>query len=795
MIRHFLRHLRLGLRHSLRRPGESATIVVVLGLGIGLAATAWAVVWGTYLRSLPFPGADRLVRIAVEGETADAAVQSVPWEIYRELGEVPGLESHGIWLPFSFDLSGLDGPARKLPGAHVSASILPMSGIAPIRGRFFTAEEEKAGQRLALLREGSVPGIDLGDTFRLYGEVYSVVGVMPADFRFPFSQHVWVPLRGDSAGGYDWRQVLARADGRLSSSRLAALEAVLDTRFAALASPTTGDGSDDATGPPRSRVTPFATAYHSEEMKTGHVAATIGAALLLFLACANAAHLLLARGLRRRREMAVRISLGASRGELLRQLLVETLVLALAGGGLAALVTRWGTHLYRADMPQLGPRWVRVEVTPEVVLVIVGLALLTTLLAGLAPAWRAARTDPRMDLAGGRSHGRSRGESLLVILQLAGSVALLAATGLLVRTVADLEERHATLERADVVTARYSMIGVTDDRLRDWQRLRRELEAMPEVASAAVAYHLPPDPESGWALDTEVLGEETSLESRIILVSPGTFETLGQSIVAGRDLRPSDGAPDAPHAALVDTRMAERLRSLGVEPLGARLVPSGRLGQSESGHEIRHVVGVVPAFGDDWTPRVYVSLDKSQVDIGHLLVRLHAPASAFPGFAENLAEAVHRAVPGAPIQRVRTLEQVVDDRLATRTSARRAFLVLGGVALALAAVGLYGILAVGVGRRRHEIGIRAALGAEPGEIVRLVVRSGLVLVAVGAAAGVLVAVWLGRSLEALLHGVEPWDPASLGAAVGVLLLVALAASWIPARRAARIDPASVLREQ
>lgn len=810
-----LSSLRLGLRQMIRRPGESATAVVVLALGIGLAATGWAVVWGTYLRPVPVPDSDRLVRIDV-AESSTENLGTVGYEAFRylkdELGQLESLDRLEAWTPLGFDVSGLDGPAVRANGAAVTAGLLRLTGAKPVAGRLLTEDDERAAARVVVVSEEfwrrhlNAEPIASELSFVIYGEPQTVVGVLPAGLSFPYSQEIWMLAHRDELR-YGWMQVLARLS---VGSEPAGARAEIEAALAHL--PSTAPSQTGQTAlPSQVVVEPLRDTYHHEGVRTAVLAAAGASLGILFLACANVANLLLARGLRRRREMAVRTSLGARRHQILSQLLAETSILALAGGLLGLGLCRLGMHLWSVYSAQFGtPFWVKVRLDSQVLWMIAGLVTLSCLAAGLFPAWRQARDGSLTTHAGGHETGRLSADRWLVVTQVAVSVALLATCAVFVRTVERLESGRDHLRQSNVMTARLSLHDRSTPELaktaETWAEVLHEIASLPEVERVSVASGLPEDG-AGWP-GRAAVPDGRQIDASYGVAAPGLFEALGVRILAGREFDFTD-QEDSGRVAVIDEDLAKAaFPGMALEQLVGRTIRFGQPGPKFSELPARTIVGVVADFGpgppdaapgtaSSRVPQAFLPNGQTTMTSGLLVLKMRAPRiwNAAPGLNERLAAATERAAPGHPLNQLAPLSRRLEQSVTAEASARAAFSVLGLVALALAAAGLYGVLAVQVGRRRRELAVRTALGATPGDLLRRVLGSGLAMVAVGCVAGLFLGYLSTRAVRSLLHGAAPWDPVALSAAVATLMAAGLVASWIPARRAARTQPSSALKEE
>jgi putative ABC transport system permease protein len=816
-MRGIVQDLRYAVRTLRRTPGFTAAAIAALALGIGAATAVWSVVQAVLLAPLPFPAADRLALVWSRSDEAPETWLSLPEiEDLRRGTAFAGVAALRDW---TFNLTG-GGEPEEVAAAAVSADLFPLLGVAPALGRAFLPEEDRAGAgRVALLsdelwrrRFAADPAV-LGRRLDLDGEGHTVVGVLPAGFRipppssvFPARVDVWVPL-----DPVLFDPVLRRRDvhhlhalGRLAAGATVegarAEVAALGRRLArehpeAYAAP----GWGLAVEPLREQV--VRGARPALLLLSGAVA------LLLLLVCANVAHLILARNATRAREIAVRAALGAGRGRLARQLLTESLALALAGGALGVLLASAAVDLLAAHGPGDLPRLGEAAVDGRVLAFALAASLATAAIFGLGPALRGAALSGAGSAGsagdGLRAAGRgvsagpriARARDLLAVSQIALALVLLAGSGLLAKSFLALRAAPSGFAPAGVLTLRLSLPATrypgAGDRPAFFAELERRLAALPGVRAAGAVSHLPL---SGTVLGSGFVAEGgpaagTEVAADLRGTTPGYFAAMGIPLVRGRGFRDADG-PEAPPVAVVDETLAGRLWP-GEDPVGKRLrwirsdVPLQVVGVARS---VRHVgLGVPP---EPTVYRPYAQYARATA----LFVAVRGNGSA-----ESLAEEVRAAVraldPGQPVADLRGMESRVEESLGRP---RFQALLLGGfaaAALLLAAVGLYGVISYSVAQRTHEIGVRMALGATPGTVRRMVVGRGAAITAAGLAAGLLLALGLARLLAGLLYGVAATDPATYAAVVLLLGAVALLATWLPARRATRVDPLAALNAE
>jgi putative ABC transport system permease protein len=803
--------LRYAWRALVRSPAFAFAALAALGLGIGVTSAVWSVFHGVLLRPLPYHDPDSLVLIwnrYPKMGLSQASVSGPDFVERRDLSRV--FDGAGVFTGAGLNLTGRGEPER-VSAQRVSASLLSILGVAPARGRDFLPGEDAPGRHHVALvsdgawkrRFGSDPGL-VGRTLTLDGNPHTVIGILPAGFYFPDPDvEMWVPiaLGADdtdvSQRGNEYLFMVARLKPGVD---LGEAQADLE-RVDALALERT---------PPAAREFFEANGWGAwVQPLREHVVARIRPALVvllaavvcvLLIACANVSNLLLARAAARQREIAVRAALGAGWGRLMRQLLTESALLALLGGAVGLLVAAWSVDLLVAARPATLPRLQEIRLDLQVVWFTALVSLASGMLCGILPAFQAGRTD-LMDLlreaAPGATPGRRRARlrAALVVSQVALTLVLLAGAGLLMRTASGLERAEPGFQTRNLLTMVLSLPETryprAAERVGFIRRLLETLQSLPGVASASAASLLPFAPGANTASfvvegHRPGPGEPHPLAD-VRVVTPGYFRTLGIPLLRGREF--SDGDSEESPAVIVDARLARRFWGEG-EAL------ERRVSFDELDPRWLKVVGVAGDVSDnpaDADPRPTIYLPHS----------LHTPRTMFIALRTavdplSLTPAVRRAVasidPQLPVFAARSMDGYVDDALAQPRFRAALVGVFALVALVLAAVGLYGVMAYAVTQRRQEIGIRLALGAEPADVLRLVVGQGLRLAVVGVGLGMAGALALTRLLSGLLFEVTPHDPISFSAAGALLLAVALAAAYLPARRAAQVDPASVLRE-
>ena len=795
---------------SLRRsPGFALVAVLTLALGIGANTAIFSVVNAVLLRPLPFPDPDRVSYVGWGWSgNQNSSVPPFYFTYVREHSRVfEGLATYRA-LEAGLEQGNRTAEAK---GLRVSADFLRVVGLQPAFGRGFLADEDRAGgPQVAVLSNefwrnqlGGDPGL-VGRVVRLNGESYTVVGVLPPGFRFPAAPEytdVLVPLQlvaDPQDRGFNY-PMLGRLKPGVTRERAASdLQAV----FASLRAAHPDLVEPNMTGP---ELLTFQTAF------VGGLAAVLwillgAVGLVLLIACVNVAGLLLARATERQREIAIRASLGAGRGRIVRQLLTESLLLALLAGVFGLLLGVWSVDALLALTPQGIPGLDTTQLDWRVLGFAFALALVTGIVFGLAAAFPATRTQLVDALKqGGRTAvgGASRARGILVAAEVALSVVLLAGAGLLVATLLHMSRVDLGFDSDNVLTV---SIPRTPEGYETaaavWNFDRQLLErvaAMPGVSSVASASNLPL--ERGWNFPMSVQGRPDAGmgDAEWRAISPDYFQTLGIRTVRGRVFQPSDN-PAAPPVILINEAMARRFWPQE-NPVGDRIQVGTVGGQTVPGFEDppREIVGVVPdirEMGLDRSakPTIYVPQAQAPamlLSLPHLLVRTTQPAA----LARAVRAEVRELDPRVPQPQIRSMREVVASSVAPQRFNAVLMGVFAALALVLTAVGIYGVISYSVRYRTREIGVRMALGARSGEVLRLVLRQGMRLVLVGAGVGLLAALVLTRFLAGMLYGVGASDPLTFGAITLLLVAVALVASYLPARRATRVDPMIALRSE
>jgi putative ABC transport system permease protein len=806
-----IQDLRFGARMLLKQPGFTLIAVITLALGIGANTTIFSVVNAVLLRPLPYQNPEQLALIwgklpaAVSGNVGASAPEFAD---YRDQNLV--FSSVAAYTSSSFNLSGVGEPER-IVGTSVSASLFPLLYVQPALGRAFLNEEDRPGHdRVVILSHGlwrrrfAGDSAVIGRSVTLDGQSHTIIGVAPAGFRFPDDEtEIWKPIAftaedlSENERGSHYLSVIARMKPGVTITQARADMSAL-AQWMQQQHPMNYD-ADSGWGT-------TVVSLREETVGDARLAllALFGAVgCVLLIGCANVANLLLARASTRRREMAIRSALGGRPWRIIRQLLTESVLLALVGGVLGTLIAVWGVEAVAQLSASSLPRVNEINIDGRVIGFMLAITLATGLLFGLAPAWQSAKPDLNESLkeGGGKgagSGGRHRLRGLLVVGEIAIALVLLVGAGLMVKSLYRLQRvepgfnpSHALTMRLALPDAKYS----EPQRQRDfYERLLNRIAAAPGVKAAGAINYLPL---SGTGNQRSFLIEgkpEPKLNVGFRMVSPDYFRAMGVPLRAGRLIDDRD-RENAPRVAVVNETFARVF--LGDEnPLGKRV----KLGSAQGPFPWLTIAGVVGdvkhgGLDSETRPEMYVPylqplLSGWNVPPMFLVVRSESEPSSLISAMRGVVKELDR---DQPVYGVASMEQLLFRSTAPRRFNMTLLAVFAALALILAGMGVWGVMAYAVTERTREIGIRMALGAQASDALKLVISQGMRLTLVGVALGLTGAFALTRLMKSLLFDVKPTDPMTFIAIALLLTFVALLACWIPARRATKVDPMIALR--
>jgi predicted permease len=802
--------LRFAFRQLRKTPGFTFIAVLTLALGIGANTAIFSVIYAVLLQPLPYPEGDRIV-ILTETDTNQPQISVaypdfVDWQRDQTVFDALALSRRE-----SFNLSGLQSRApEQISGALVTASFFKVIGLSPQTGRVFTEEEDRVGGAAVCVisdklwqrvfnRDSNI----LGKSVNFGNQPYTVIGVMPPQMFSPRTVEVWFPLtrrtddeawqnRDNHPGLFGWARLKEGVAVEKALAQMKELAARLSKQY-----PKSNTGVS-------ATVTPFLENQVGDYRSSLNL--LLGAvALVLLIACANLANLLSARGAARAREFAVRAAVGASRWAIVRQLLIESLLLALLGGGLGLCLAAWGRDILVALAPPGVPRFQNVALNGWVLAFSLGLSFVTSVLFGLWPAWHSSRADIQLALkSGGHSSsetaGAKRSRDLLVITEVALTLILLSTAGLVLKSFANARNVGLGFDPHLLLSARIDLPEPSySDSNKAWsfqQALLDKLSALPGVQNAAIASN--PPLMTGWqtsfvpeGMQEPEPGKFPSAEMAV--VTEGYFQTIKTPLLRGRTFEPLD-KKGTPPVIIVDQMFVDRYFQ-GQDPIGKHIrMHTGEKGENED----RLIVGVVPhlkVYGFEETvilPQAYLPM--KQISTTGLVVLLRTPLAP-KSLEKPVRDIVASLDPSQPAFDFKTMRERVEETWATPRLMSFLLACFATLALTLAIVGLYGVMAYNGLRRMREIGVRLALGAMPAQIRMMMLGQGMRLLVVGLVVGFIGAVALSRVIRSLLFGVSANDPLIYALVTLVLIAASIVACWLPARKASRVNPIVTLRAE
>lgn len=794
-----IKDIRYGLRGLWKRPGFTAVALITLALGIGANTAIFSLINAVLIRPLPFPEPDRLVWTFgnIRNGGNRASVSPLDYLDYRHENHTFEQFAAMISVPISANLTG-GGEPERLAAAGVTGNFFQALGVQPALGRTFQLDNEKAGNDQVVMishalwqqRFGGDAGI-INRKITLDDKSFDIVGVMPRDFDFPASTQIWVPLNFDAQPGLKQRKAhFLRPIGRLKTGvSLAQAQADTDTvaRRLEAAYPDTDTGWN-------LRLVPL------REQLVGNVRSTLyillgAVGFVLLIACANVANLLMAHAASRRREIALRTALGAGRWRIARQMITESVMLALFGGALGTLLAIWGVQGLVALSGDNIPSTAQVKIDLTVLVFTLATSVITGVLFGLAPTLHTMRMNLSETLKeGGRtgeSGHRNRTRSLLVIFETAVAVMLLVGAGLLIRSLVRLQGTNPGFDSSNVLTMRIDLpqqrYSTPESRSSFWEQFQSRVGAIPGVETVGLVSELPLSGQPNdmpYTVEGRAAGApDQAFDNDFRRINRDYFRALRIPFLRGRNFTPQEVREGA--KLLVISESLAQQTFPNEEPLGKRLVMA-------AGNQPFEIVGIVGdvrhgSLAAPALPAMYMPALESGENV---VIRARGDSAA-------LAAAVRREVvaidPNQPIARVRTMDEWLARAVAGPRYRTGLFGLFAGLALALSAVGIYGVMSYSVSQRTREIGVRMALGARRLSVLGLVLRQGMVLVLIGVAIGLAGAFALTRVIGSLLFNVGTRDPATFTGVAVVLAAVAFLACYVPARRATKVDPMVALR--
>jgi putative ABC transport system permease protein len=807
--------VRHGSRSLARSPGFTAVAVLTLAIGIGANTSIFSVIEAVVLRPLPYREPGRLVLLANSRDSEDGGFLYKDFDSLRSENQtLQDVATYYRNSGFSrVTLASASGPL-SVQGAFTTANLFPLMGVPPILGRVFNAEEERRKDRVLVLSNGlwvsqfgASPEV-VGKTLQIDGFSFQVIGVMPATFQFPASnQQFWAPITtnrfwgdpaltitnsGNSSGFYQRWQAIGRLR-RGVELRQAQVE--LNTIFARLRQADPDPNRDDAVSLIPLRV------ILGGNTRLAFIVLFTAVGFVLLIACSNVANLLLARGASREREIAVRAVLGASRSRLVRQLFTESVLLALLSACLGLMVVPLGVRFLVALAPADIPRLHEAGVDSGVLAFTLGISCIAAVIFGLVPAWKISGTIGPMNSVGkgiATSVVMKRTHAFLVIAEFAVATVLLTGAGLLVRSFLAVEAVDPGFQQKQILTMNVSVPGASPERTNDvYRAVLERLRALPGIQAVGAIDSLfdlgkinnlglrnieghTPEPEERW----------TPL--RWAAVRGDYFQAMGAPLLRGRYFAEQDG-PNSPLVAIIDESMARRYWP-NEDAIGKRFKGQDPRGRGDDWLTVVGIVRDMRRSGLERGPIPHVYEPYTQAIDGYRTSDLVVRAVGAPGeLAQPLRAVVREIDHSAILSSVITMDQQLSEQLSPRRFQTALLTIFSVVALLLAGVGIYGLLHYSVAQRTHEIGIRMALGADPSEVVKLVVKDGAKLAIAGLVIGAIAATALTRFMKSLFFGVTSTDPVTFASVAILLTTIAFLACYVPARRAARVDPMAALR--
>ena len=811
-----LQDLRFAVRQLRKSPGFALTTILTLALGIGATTAMFSLINSVLLRPLPFPEPDHLMMIApLEQSAVKPGIPSslsypdfFDWRSRQHSFDAIASHHHE-----SHTLTG-SGTPQELSSETVSADFFRVLGVNPMLGRGFISDDEKKGTRVVVLSHElwqSTFGGDrsiVGRNITLDQNSYTVVGIMPAGFTFPLlnpAPAFWTSLADDNN---DPKEPLTSQRGAMLISAIGRLKPGV-TSAQATADLSLIAQNNSAQYPDTDKKLTSATVVPELENLVGDTSSALrvlfaAVMFLLLIACTNVAGLMLTRASRRRSEIAVRAAMGATRFEIIRQVLVESVVLSLFGGALGVALSGLFLRTILRFVPQSLPRLNQVAIDGRVLIFAALVSIVTGVLFGVQPAWRMSRLDPSLALREGTrtmttGRGQHRLHNALVVAETAIGMVLLIGAGLLIHSFVRVLNVDPGFDPHNLLTA---SIDLPDNqypplkRVQFQEDLLSRLAAVPGVESVSSGFPIPLSQHNigvGFSIEGRPTAKGDEPEAPVSIVTPGFFRTMRIPLISGRDFLPTDDSK-SPGVIIIDQAFANKYFP-GENPIGKRMKPG--LGDGITDEPMREIVGMVGSvkrkgLTADTAAQFYLPLKQAIILSPALVIRTSGNPINMVG---PLRAVLAQMDSNVPLYRISTIDDYISLSAAQPRFQTVLITFFAVMALLLAAVGLYAVLAYMVAQRTLEIGLRLALGAQRESVVGLILRRGLMLAAIGLGIGIVASVALTRFLSEMLYGVKPLDPLTFVAVSAVLMLVSLIASSAPAYRAARLDPMRTLREQ
>jgi len=801
-LEEFMQDIRFGLRMLGKNPGLALVAILTLALGIGANTAIFSLVNAVMLRPPPFPESQRLVFVSEKSRHMDDMSVSYPnlldWQQQNQVLEgIAGFDGQ------SFNLTGRERPQR-VEGYSVSASFFTVLRVAPLHGRAFGPEDDKPGAvPVVVLSEGLWQrrfGSDLSvlnQAITLNGESYTVVGIMPRSFQFPRTVELWTPL-GLNYAQASWKQrgnhpgiyAIARMKPGVALEQANAEMQTIALRLARQY-PETNSGNG---------VTLMSLRERMVRQARPALLLLLGSVLfVLLIACANLANLLLARSAARQKEFAIRVALGAARSRIVRQLLSESLVLALLGGSFGLLAAAWGIQLLNRIIPPEVREAILINLDAKVLAFTFGIAVLSGIAFGLVPAWQSSRPNlsgslKEGGLGSGDSRSRNRFRHLLVVSEISLALVLLIGACLLIRSFGRVQAISPGIDTENVVAMNFSLpkykYGEQQQKQVFFQELLRRTTGLPGVKVASVTT----TPLGGWQIGYHVVGQPHPPPGQGELcdyatVSPAHFKVMGIPLRRGREFSEAD-TEHGQKVVIIDEKFANKFWRKS-DPVGHQIELGGDTNQLLT---IIGVVGHVKNYGVDQSSReeLYLPLGQHPQSSMNLVIKT---TRAMPELAGTLRAVVQPIDPDLPLTTLRTMDSILGENVAPRRITMLLLTVFSILAVALAVIGIYGVMAYSISQRTREIGVRMALGARAQDVLRLILKQGSRLILIGVGVGSLAAFGLAQFMGRLLFEVKSTDPLTYLSMPLILVAVALLACYWPARRAAKVDPMVALRHE